>query len=331
MSTSKKIIEKYSVYIILAVLVLLFSCFNPLFLSGRNIFNLITQNTYFLIASVGLAFVMIGGGIDLSVGYQMSLVGVISAMLMTQYNSPIWLVVIIAVLLGTVLGVINGVICTKIKIFPLIATLATSTVYQGISYMVSKAKTYRDFPDAFRMLSTSKFLGLPFDVYLTIFIILFAAYVLNKTYYGRHILAVGGNAEVARLSGIEAKLIQVSTYGICGFFFAIATLDMISKSNSTSSSFGPGTEFTCMTAAIVGGISFIGGKGSMLGLTAGVFIMQVLGNGMQLAGWGTYSQYVVKGVILLLAVAFDGLKNSPSLIIRKPKEEKENKKNEAAA
>lgn len=326
MSITKKIIDKYSVYIILAVLILLFSYFNPQFFSGKNFYNLLTQNTYFLIASVGLAFVMIGGGIDLSVGYQMSLVGVVAAMLMTEKNWPVWLTVIFAIVLGTVLGIINGLIVTSIKIFPLIATLATSTVFQGISYTISQAKTYRELPDSFRILSTEKILGLPLDVYLTIFIIILAAYILNKTYYGRHILAVGGNAEVARLSGINAKLVQISTYGICSFFFAIATLDMISKSNSTSSSFGPGTEFTCMTAAIVGGISFIGGKGSMLGLTAGVFIMQVLGNGMQLAGWGTYSQYIVKGIILLLAVAFDGLKNRPGIIIRKSKKEKETQK-----
>lgn len=110
---------------------------------------------------------------------------------------------------------------------------------------------------------------------------------------------------------------QVFVYSLCGFLFALATIDMIAKSNSTSSSFGPGTEFTCMTAAIIGGISFKGGKGGMLGLVVGVFVLQILGNGMQLAGWGTYSQYIVKGLILLLAIALDGVQLRPESVKKK--------------
>lgn len=118
-------------------------------------------------------------------------------------------------------------------------------------------------------------------------------------------LALGGNEEASRLAGIKTKIIRVAVYSICGFFVAVATMVMISKANTTSSSFGPGTEFTALTAAIIGGISFMGGEGNMLGLVAGVLMLAVLGNGMQLAGWGTYAQYIVKGVILLGAVTFD--------------------------
>ena len=140
---------------------------------------------------------------------------------------------------------------------------------------------------------------------LTIVIVIGAALIYSRTRYGWNVLALGGNEEASRLAGIKTKQIKISVYAVCGFFFAIATMIMISKSNTTASNFGPGTEFTVLTAAIVGGISFMGGEGNMLGLVTGVFILAVIGNGMQLAGWGTYAQYIVRGLILLGAVAFD--------------------------
>jgi ribose/xylose/arabinose/galactoside ABC-type transport system permease subunit len=271
--------------------------------------NLITQNTYYIIAAIGLSFVMIGGGIDLSVGYQMSLIGVILGSLITVYGIPVSVTLIIGFTIGTVLGLLNGIIVTSIRVFPLIATLATSTVFQGISYTLSQSKTYRPFPQSFRAISMQNIAGIPLDVILVALIVMIATYVLQKTYFGRYVMAVGGNEEVSRLSGINAKKIKIILYGICGFCFAIATWVMVAKSNTSSSSMGPGTEFTGLTAAIIGGISFKGGKGTIPGLIIGVFIVQIIGNGMQLAGWGTYAQYIVKGVILLLAVALDSLKN----------------------
>jgi ribose/xylose/arabinose/galactoside ABC-type transport system permease subunit len=208
-------------------------------------------------------------------------------------------------ILGTILGLINGLIVTNIKVFPLIVTLATSMLFQGASYLISKAQTFRNYPDSFLWLTKGKILGLPFDVILTLIVVLLASFVYSKTNYGWKVLALGGNEEASRLAGIKTNSIKVSVYALCGFIFALATMIMISKSNTTASNFGPGTEFTVLTAAIVGGISFMGGEGNMLGLVTGVFILAVLGNGMQLAGWGTYAQYIVRGLILLGAVAFD--------------------------
>jgi len=310
--TITNIAIKNSVLIVMILLIIMFSFTSSVFLTPINIINLINQNTYFIIASVGLAFVMLGGGIDLSVGYQMSLVGVITAILMTEYKIPVPLAVSVGLTVGIVLGFISGIIVTKLNVFPLIVTLALSTVYQGLSFQITQARTYRHFPESFRAISMGSFLGIHYDVYLAVAVVLIAAFILNKTYLGRHILATGGNAEAARLSGIPVNFIKVLVYVICGFLFAVATLDMISKSNTTSSTFGPGTEFTCMTAAIIGGISFKGGKGSMSGLVIGVFLLQILGNGMQLSGWGTYSQYIVKGLILLLAIVFDSLEFKPA-------------------
>jgi ribose/xylose/arabinose/galactoside ABC-type transport system permease subunit len=226
--------------------------------------------------------------------------------------------VLIGLLLGTFLGFFNGVIVANIRVFPLIVTIATSTVFQGISYIVSQAKSYRGFPEQFLYLAKGKMLGLPVDVWLTLVIVLLASFVYYKTTYGWNVLALGGNEEAARLAGIKTRAMKISVYTVCGFFTAIAAMVMIAKANTTNSSFGPGTEFTALTAAIVGGISFMGGEGNMLGLVTGVFILAVLGNGMQLAGWGTYAQYIVKGIILLGAVSFDELQKSFRGRVRKP-------------
>jgi ribose transport system permease protein len=314
-------LQKYAVMLILIVLMVLFSFSSPYFLTVRNLTNIVTQNTYFIILAIGLSFVMIGGGIDLSVGWQMSLVGVVTSMCMVAYHMPVWLALLIGILLGTFLGFFNGMIVANIRVFPLIVTIATSTVFQGLSYIISHAKTYRSYPDQFLFITKGKVLGMPFDVLLTIAIIFLVTFIYAKTTYGWNVLAVGGNEEAARLAGIKTKAMKISVYTVCGFFTAIATMVMISKANTTNSSFGPGSEFTALTAAIVGGVSFMGGEGNMLGLVTGVLILAVLGNGMQLAGWGTYAQYIVKGIILLGAVSFDELQKNARLARRKPTSE----------
>ena len=290
---------------VLALLMVMFSFTSPYFLTLRNLTNIVEQNTYFIIVAIGLSFVMIGGGIDLSVGYQMSLVGVVTAMMMVVYHFPVWLAIILGLLLGTFLGLLNGLIVSSIRVFPLIATLATSIVFQGISYLVSKANTFRSYPESFLSLTRGRFLGMPFDVFLTLVIAILVSIVYYETVFGFNLLALGGNEEASRLSGLNNRRMKIVIYMLCGFFTAIGTMVMISKANTTHSSFGPGTEFICLTAAIVGGISFMGGEGNIPALVAGVFILAVLGNGMQLAGWGTYAQFIVRGLILLGAVTFD--------------------------
>jgi len=302
---------------VLVLLMVVFSFASPYFLTFRNLTNIVTQNTYFIIVSIVLSFVMIGGGIDLSVGFQMSLVGVVTAMMMVVYQFPVWLAVVLGLLLGTTLGLINGLIVSNMKVFPLIATLATSIVFQGISYQISKANTFRAYPDEFLFLTRGAILGVPFDVFLTLVIAILVSIVYSETVFGFRLMALGGNEEASRLSGINTRTMKITIYTLCGFITAIATMVMISKANTTNSSFGPGTEFIALPAAIVGGISFMGGEGNIPALIAGVFVLAVLGNGMQLAGLGTYAQFIVRGTILLGAVAFDEYRRNVRQVMRK--------------
>lgn len=319
-----------TVYIILAFLIILFSCLNPVFFSARNFYNLLTQTTYYIIAGMGIAFVMMSGGIDLSVGQEMAMVSTTSAIIMQSYAAnhggelPGWMLLVVvgwAIVLGFAMGALNGVIAAKLGIFPLIVTIATSEVFKGVCYTITKAQTYSGMPDSFRAIYKVKFLGFPIDVYITLFIVLATWFVLNKTHFGRNVLAVGGNRECSRLSGIKADLVQILCFGITGAVFGLASLDMMAQQNMTSATTGPGTEFTCLTAAIIGGVSMMGGKGNVIGLTCGIFVMQIIGTGMQMAGWGTYLQYAVKGIILIAAISFDAIKARPRPVVRAHKED----------
>lgn len=311
-----------TVYIILLVLVVIFSILNPQFLSTRNLYNMLTQSTYVIIAGMGICFVMISGGIDLSVGYLMAVCGCVAAIMMKEVGLPFWTVWPICIVLGALMGTLNGFLSAKLGLFPLVVTIGTTEVFKGIAYTITSSKSYSGMPDAFRALYKTKFLGLPMDVYLMIAVVVVTWIVLNKTHFGRNVLAIGGNKECARLSGINVALTQTLCFTIMGAIMAIATLDMLAQQNMTSATTGPGTEITCLTAAIIGGISMMGGKGNVVGMVAGIIVMQIISNGMQLAGWGSYTQYIVKGIILLAAITFDALKNRPKPVVRVHAEKK---------
>ncbi len=332
--TASLVWREGTVYIILAFLIIMFTLINPSFLTGRNIYNIISESSHYIIAGMGIAFVMIGGGIDLSVGYEMATASTTSFILLDAYVKsnggacPLWVIIAIflwAIFLGFVMGFINGIIVTKLKLFPLIVTIATSEVFKGFCYTITNSKTYSGLPELFRGLYTTKILGMPMDVYLALICVIITWFVLNKTNFGRDVLAVGGNEECARLSGIKVNLVKTLTFAITGGVMGLAAMDMMAHQNMTSATSGPGTEFTVLTAAIIGGISFMGGKGNVVGLVAGIFVMQIITNGMQLAGWGAYLQYAVKGLILLAAISFDALKNKPKPVVRVRKEIKESK------
>ncbi len=313
-----EIFRKYAIFFVLLGLIILFTILTPYFLTISNLTNIFVQQSYVIIAAVGLSFVMISGGMDLSIGFQMSLVGVTTAALAKWYNVPLPLALISGLALGVVLGLFNGIASIKLKIHPLIITLGTMTVFQGLSYIVSKQSVILNLPAAFKFLGQGYVFGfLPFSVILMIVTVLCASFILNFTYLGRHIYALGGNEEAARLAGININKVKLIVFAICGFFVALAALVLFGRAGSAASSTGPGTEFTAITAAFLGGISFKGGEGKIWGLVTGVFILGVLSNGMQLVGMGTYSQYIVRGFVLLAAVGFDEFQKNGIQFTRK--------------
>lgn len=298
-------IKKYTIVLVLIGLVLLFGIIKPVFLTWQNFVNIMTQQSYVIIAAIGLSFVMISGGMDLSVGYQMSLVGVVTTICMMWYDVPIFLCIIIGLLTGTVLGLCNGIAAVKLKVHPLIITLGTMTIYQGISYIISNSNPIFGLPDSFKFIGQGYVGPIPFCVILAAIIALTASFILNKTYFGRYVYALGSNEEAAHLAGVNTKKIKLFVFMICGCFVALSAIILVARAGSATSATGPGTEFTCMTAAVLGGISFKGGSGKVWGVITGVLILGVLSSGMQIIGLGTYPQYIAKGLVLLAAVGFD--------------------------
>ncbi len=297
---------KYIIFILFIALCIFFSMMSPYFLTVSNLTNIFVQQSYVIVAAVGLSFIMISGGMDLSIGYQMSLVGVITSILMINLGWPVYGAVAVGLVLGASLGLFNGYMANTLRVHPLIVTLGTSTIYQGLSYTISGSKQIINLPITFKFLGQGYvFEYIPVSVIIMLVVVFIANFVLNRTYFGRYVYALGSNQEAARLAGINVKRMKLIVFSICGFIVALAAMILFARSGSAQSSTGPGTEFTCMTAAILGGISFVGGEGKIGGVVVGVLLLGVLGNGMQLINMGTYVQYVIKGMVLLGAVGFD--------------------------
>jgi ribose/xylose/arabinose/galactoside ABC-type transport system permease subunit len=301
-----KQIKKYAIIFVLFGFIALFSILSPHFFTQQNLTNIFVQQSYVIIAAVGLSFVMISGGMDLSIGYQISAVGVTTAALVKWVGLPFPAGLVLGMAMGTALGAFNGFLSVSLKVHTLIVTLGTMTVFQGLSYIISRQSVILNLPAAFKFFGQGYIFGfLPFSVVLMIISVALASFILNFTRFGRRVYGVGSNEETARLSGVNVTTIRMIVFSICGFFVALSSIVLFGRSGSASSSTGPGVEFTAMTSAILGGISFTGGEGKMWGLVTGVLILGVLSNGMQLIGLNTYVQYIVRGFVLLLAVGFD--------------------------
>ena len=294
-------------YIIFVVLFILFTCLNPTFASGRNIMNLLRSTAPYLIAGMGIIFVMM-------VGYIAATSACCGAM-MINAGVPSGVAVLICIVIGFALGSINGILAAKLKVFPLIITLATQMVFSGVVAVIA-GKGKHNIAVEDQWLNTARFLDLPVSFWIGIVCIIGVWFVLNKMHFGRNVLAVGGNKECARLAGVKVDLVTLFCYAICGAFFALAGCVVMSVQGYADTTTANGYEFTCLTAAIIGGISMMGGKGNVMGMVVGILIMQIIGNGMQMALIDSDAQNIVKGVILLAAVAFDIFKNRPHAKVR---------------
>jgi ribose transport system permease protein len=306
-------IQKYTMLIVFVALVAVFSLIKHEFFSITNFKNILTQQAYVIIASMGLAFIMISGGMDLSVGYQMSLVGVITSISMMWAHLPVAVSVLIGLVTGVVLGMFNGFATIKLKVHPLIVTLGTMTIFEGVSYIISHSNPIFNLPVSFKFLGQGQVFGVPVCVLIMIVIVLIASFILNKTYFGRYVYALGSNEEAAHLAGVNVNFIKIVIFAICGLFVAISSILLTARSGSATSAIGVGTEFTCMTAAVLGGVSFKGGSGKVSGVVIGVLILGVLSSGMQIIGLGTYPQYIAKGVVLLAAIGLDNYQKDSKL------------------
>ena len=302
--------QKLVMPIVLLVLIIFFTIQNQAFFSVNNFMNILASSVSTVIIGIGITFVMVAGSMDLSVGYQMSVIGVLIGKLMTEANLDPIISCLVGIFAGMILGLFNGLMVVKLHIFPMIVTLATMTIFQGLSYILSGSVTMYGFSRAFLFIGQGYIGRIPVSVIIMLLLLIISTFILKKTYFGRYVYAIGANADAAHLAGVNVNRYTIILYTLCGFFAALSTIVLISRSGAAASSIGPGTEMSCLTGAIIGGISFRGGEGSPFGMLLGIFMLQVLSNGMQLMGLGTYPQYIAQGLVLLIAIGLDSLQKS---------------------
>lgn len=290
----------------LILFAILLGFINDNFFTLNNMLNLLRQVSVNALIAFGMTFVIITAGIDLSVGSTLALGSALTAGLMTSGMDPI-LAVAIGLMIGFALGAMNGLIITKGKVAPFIATLATMTIYRGATLVYTDGMPITGLSDsfAFEMIGKGYLFGIPFPVVIMIIVFLILYFVQKKTVFGRQVYAVGGNEEAARLSGIKTDGVKIWVYSITGMLAVLAGIIMTSRLDSAQPTAGTSYELDAIAAVVIGGTSLAGGRGRIVGTLIGVLIIGVISNGLNLLNVSSFYQQIVKGGIILVAVLFD--------------------------
>ncbi|WP_342689263.1 ribose ABC transporter permease [Bacillus pumilus] len=305
------IMQKLGPFLGLIILVAIVSILNPAFLEPLNILNLLRQISINALIAFGMTFVILTGGIDLSVGAILALSSVLTAGFIVSGMDPI-LAIIVGSIIGAILGMVNGLLITKGKMAPFIATLATMTIFRGLTLVYTDGNPITGLGSnyAFQLFGRGYFLGIPVPAItmLLTFIVLWV--LLHKTPFGRRTYAIGGNEKAALISGIKVPRVKIMIYSLAGFMSALAGAILTSRLNSAQPTAGTSYELDAIAAVVLGGTSLSGGRGRIVGTLIGVLIIGVLNNGMNLLGVSSFYQSVVKGIVILIAVLLDRKKSA---------------------
>src|SRR5690554_4946471 len=278
------------------------------FLRPANLLNVLQQISINFTLAIGMSFIILLGGIDLSVGSNVALSGLVMAILMKQMMFPVWLSILIGILAACLIGALNGFFITFFNLPPFIAILGMMSIARGLAYTITAGQPVYTFPPAFTAI-TGRIFGIPLmTILIMTFLFAIASYVLRYTPYGRSFYAIGGNRNCAKLSGISVKKIEASAYLISGFCCGVAAMILTSRLDSAVPTNAEGSELDAIAAVVIGGISMSGGEGSISGTLIGALIIGVIANGMNLLYVPQGAQRVVKGLIILLAVIIDVLR-----------------------
>ena len=279
------------------------------FLVGSNLLNVARQVSMMGIAAVGFSFVLLLGGIDLSIGSVITLVNIVAAYLMVNAGLHPVLAVLAALILSSGIGFANGWIIANLKMPSIIVTLAMMIIIEGVAYIISGGLPIFGFVKSFAVIGQGYLGPIPIPVIIMVIAMGIGGFILKKTFFGRYFYAVGGNEEAAKLSGIDVTRVKYLVYTLSGFFAGVAGVVILSRTNSGQVLSGKGFEFDVLTACVLGGVSVAGGVGKISNVLAGVLILGVLSNGLVLLDVSQFVQMVIKGSVLLLAVGLDSVQN----------------------
>ena len=315
-------LKDYLMLLVLVVLIALFSVLGPT-VAGRSFFNfpnlltMLNQNAYLVILGVGITFIMLGGGMDLSTGFLISTVGMAMALLEGSTNAAV--AVICGILLAVLLSAFNGVMYSWLKVFPFIITLGTQYILNGVTYLLTGgiSKTAYVSTALKNIGGLNIRLGsgaLKTGVLVMIAAVLIGSFILNKTYFGRNVYALGSNPDAVALSGVSVAKMRIAIFALAGVFFGIGQVVNIGTTGgAVNQGLGIGAEFTVMAGAMLGGIKMGGGGGKMSNMVIGVLIIGVLNYGMNFLNINQYWKYVVLGIALLAAVTLDTLQTQAAI------------------
>ena len=306
--TAKKIINKYGIVIALVVIVAFFALWSENFFTPENILNLLRQISIKGIIGIGMAFVILCSGVDLSVGSNTCLCGILVAM-MVQSGQNMFLAMLVSLLVGLLFGTINGFFIAKCGMTPFIVTLATSSVGTGLVYVITEGKPISKLSEQFTFIGRGALFSIPIPVIIMAGVYVVAFVLLSKTVIGRRIYAVGGNERTAIVSGINSVKVKIFAHAFCGLLCGLAGIVLTARVTSASVNAATGYESDAIASCVIGGISMKGGKGSLFGALIGILIIGTISNGMDIIGVGSYHQKIVMGGIILLAVQLDLLTN----------------------
>ena len=287
---------------------ILFSLLNRAFFSSNNIITVLRQAGLNSIVAFGMTLVIISGGIDLSVGGVMCLSGLVAAVSYVNWGVGIVPMILIALLVGILFGLVNGLIIAFVDLPPFIVTLGMQLAAFGLAGIVTNNKPVQLMVDEFNNLALEKVGEIPVMIFYMIFFLLVSMFVLDRTKFGRYIYAVGGNAVTAVYSGINVKLIKIIVYVISGAMASLTGVLTAAKLYSGQPSVGTNAEIDAISAVVIGGAAFSGGKGNAIGTVIGVMFICIVSNGLNMLGVSTFWQKVANGMIIIFAVSLDKLK-----------------------
>ena len=312
-SSAMKLIKTNAIWLVFIVEVIFFAIFSKgTFVSGSNMVNIMRQVSYYGIASVGMTFVILIAGIDLSIGSIITLVNMICAFMMVNMGWNMWIAILVALAVAVLIGLLNGFMVATIGMPALIATFASQTVFEGLAFLITNGRPISGFTKTYPAINffARWTLGpIPWCAILMAACFAIGSFILNRSYFGRYFYAIGGNEEAAELSGILVNKMKYLIYALSGFFAGLAGIVLLSRSGSAQTTVGKGLEFDVITCVVLGGVSVNGGIGRISGVVAGVLIIGSLTNGMILLNVSEYTQMVVKGLVLAAAVGLDCMSN----------------------
>lgn len=297
------VMQKYRILFVFVGICILLSVLTPVFLSVNNIINVIRQVSINGILAAGMTMVIISGGIDLSVGSVAAICGAIVAG--TQLKLGLVPAMLLSVATGALLGLINGLVITKGKVAPFVATLGMTTVARGLTLIYTGGRPIYNLTDAFRVLGAGYVGPIPVPVLILALVIAVVHFVMSSTVFGREVYALGGNEEAARYSGINVERRRMLVYISMGLLSAVTGIVLTSRLGSADPTAGVGFETDAIAAVVIGGTSMSGGEGSVIGSLIGALIIGVMNNGLNLLNVSPYYQQIFKGLIVVLAVLMD--------------------------